>query len=43
VAERYRIEALSGHHDRSAFSSKSEALDRYFREQASQDVKRRIT
>lgn len=37
-----RIEVLSGHHDRSGFVSGSEALDRYFRSQASQDVKRRI-
>jgi len=33
---------LSSIHDRSAFSSGSDPLDRYFREQASQDVKRRI-
>jgi ribosomal protein S18 acetylase RimI-like enzyme len=38
----FRIEPLSGHHDRSQFFSGSEALDRYFREQASQDIKRRI-
>jgi ribosomal protein S18 acetylase RimI-like enzyme len=42
VAETFRIEPLSGEHDRSKFYSKSEALDRYFREQASQDIKRRI-
>lgn len=42
MADQYRIEPLSGHHDRSAFSSASESLNRYFREQASQDVKRRI-
>ena len=40
---RYLIEPLSGNHDRSQFVSGSEALDRYLREQASQDVKRRIT
>jgi GNAT superfamily N-acetyltransferase len=42
VAEQVRIEALSAKHDRSRFSSGSDVLDRYFREQASQDVKRRI-
>ena len=40
--ERLRIQPLSGDHDRSRFVSGSEALDRYFREQASQDLKRRI-
>jgi GNAT superfamily N-acetyltransferase len=39
---RYLIEPLSAEHDRSRFVSGSEALDRYFREQASQDIKRRI-
>ena len=38
----FRVEPLSGDHDRSQFLSGSEALDRYFREQASQDIKRRI-
>ncbi len=38
----FRIELLSGDHDRSRFSSGSAPLDRYFREQASQDIKRRI-
>jgi len=42
VAEPVRIEALSARHDQSRFSSGSAVLDRYFREQASQDVKRRI-
>jgi GNAT superfamily N-acetyltransferase len=42
VAEQVRIEPLSAKHDRSKFSSGSDVLDRYFREQASQDVKRRI-
>ena len=37
-----RIEALSGERGRSQFASGSEALGRYFREQASQDVRRRI-
>jgi GNAT superfamily N-acetyltransferase len=42
VAESFRIEPLSGDHDRSKFLSGADALDRYFREQASQDIKRRI-
>lgn len=43
MEDRFRVEPLSGDHDRSRFLSGSDALDRYFREQASQDVKRRIT
>ena len=42
MAESFRIEPLSADHDRSRFLSGSDALDRYFREQASQDIKRRI-
>ena len=42
MAESFRIEPLSGDHNRSHFRSGSDALDRYFREQASQDIKRRI-
>jgi GNAT superfamily N-acetyltransferase len=42
VADSFRIEPLAPEHDRSLFSSGSEALDRYFRVQASQDTKRRI-
>jgi GNAT superfamily N-acetyltransferase len=42
LAESFRIEPLSSNHDRSRFVSGSDALDRYFREQASQDVKRRV-
>ncbi len=38
----FRIEPLSGAHDRSRFASGSGPLDRYLREQASQDIKRRI-
>ena len=38
----FRIEPLGSAHDRSQFSSGSEALDRYFREKAAQDQKRRI-
>jgi GNAT superfamily N-acetyltransferase len=42
VTEQFRIEQLSADHDRSLFESGSSQLDRYFREQASQDIKRRI-
>jgi GNAT superfamily N-acetyltransferase len=42
VTEQFRIEPLSSGHDRSRFSSGSAPLDRYLREQASQDIKRRI-
>lgn len=38
----FRIEPL-GRHDRSEFCSGSEPLDRYFRTQVSQDVRRRVT
>ncbi len=38
----YRIESLNAQHDRVAFSSGVEALDRYFRTQAGQDVRRRV-
>lgn len=37
----YRIELL-GTHDRSAFACGSEPLDRYFRERATQDMRRRM-
>jgi GNAT superfamily N-acetyltransferase len=42
VADLYRVEPLSSAHDRAKFFSGSDPLDRYFREQASQDIKRRI-
>ncbi len=42
MAQTFRIEPLSGEHNRSRFLSGSEELDRYLREQASQDIKRRI-
>lgn len=38
----FRIEPLSGAHNRAGFVSGSAPLDRYLREQASQDIKRRI-
>ena len=37
------IEALGPGHDRASFASGVEALDRYFREQVTQDVRRRAT
>lgn len=42
MAEQFRIEPLSNQHDRSQFLSGSLPLDRYLREQASQDIKRRL-
>ena len=39
----FSVETLASHHDRKAFSSGVEALDRYFREQVTQDVRRRAT
>lgn len=39
--ERFRFEPLSSH-DRESFASGSEALDRYLRTQATQDVRRRV-
>ncbi len=36
-----RIEALAAHHDRGGFSCGIDSLDRYFRTQASQDVRRK--
>jgi ribosomal protein S18 acetylase RimI-like enzyme len=43
VTQRFRIEALSSSHDRADFSSGVEPLDRYLRELATQDVKRRVS
>ena len=39
----YQIEVLSSQHDRKRFDSGVAALDRYFREQVSQDIRRRAT
>ena len=39
----FLIAALGPDHDRAAFSSGVEALDRYFREQVTQDMRRRAT
>lgn len=43
MTTRFAIQALSRLHDRSAFASGVEPLDRYFRAQVSQDVRRRVT
>jgi ribosomal protein S18 acetylase RimI-like enzyme len=39
----FRLEALSEEHDRARFRCGVEALDRYFREHATQDVRRRMS
>ena len=39
----FRIEALAPDHDRASFVCGSDPLDRYFREQASQDMRRRTS
>ena len=39
----FQIETLAARHDRKAFASGVRTLDRYFREQVTQDVKRRAT
>lgn len=36
------IEALSSRHDRAAFNCGNDSLDRYIREQATQDIRRRL-
>jgi len=38
----FRVEALSDAHDRSMFQCGEEALDRYFKSQVTQDVRRRV-
>jgi GNAT superfamily N-acetyltransferase len=43
VTGSFRIEVLSAAHDRAAFSSGTPALDRYFAQQVTQDVRRRAT
>jgi ribosomal protein S18 acetylase RimI-like enzyme len=40
---RFSIEALVPEHERTGFSSGIEPLDRYFREQVTQDARRRVT
>lgn len=43
MAGGFRFEVLRAEHDRTAFSSGVEPLDRYFREQATQDIRRRVS
>lgn len=38
----FRLEALASRHDRSAFASGEERLDRYFQAQVTQDIRRRV-
>lgn len=38
-----RFEALPAHHDRTAFSCGVPELDRYFHQQVTQDIRRRVT
>lgn len=42
MTQPFVTEPLDRHHDRGAFASGSDVLDRYFKERASQDVRRRI-
>jgi predicted GNAT family N-acyltransferase len=43
MAHKFSVAALDSASDRSIFDSGSEPLDRYFRTQVSQDIKRRVT
>ena len=43
MRERCRFELLAAHHDRRTFSCGVVELDRYFRQQVTQDIRRRIT
>ena len=43
MAGAFRLEVLRAEHDRTAFSCGVEPLDRYFREQATQDIRRRVS
>jgi ribosomal protein S18 acetylase RimI-like enzyme len=43
VTPRFRVEPLSPRHDRDGFSSGVEPLDRYLKELATQDSKRRVS
>ena len=42
VSAPFRLEPLSEHHDRNLFTCGQEALDRYLRTRAMQDIRRRI-
>ena len=43
MTEPFHIEILGDQHDRESFSCGIEALDRYFLERVSQDIRRRVT
>ena len=43
MSARFRIEALAPRHERSAFDCGVEPLNRYFHQQVSQDIRRRVT
>ena len=43
MSGRFRIEALAPEHDREGFTCGSDPLDKYLREQASQDMRRRTS
>jgi ribosomal protein S18 acetylase RimI-like enzyme len=43
LSPRFRVEALTATHDRLSFSNGVEPLDRYLRELATQNIKRRIS
>jgi ribosomal protein S18 acetylase RimI-like enzyme len=43
VTAPFRPEPLDDHHDRSGFSCGDEALDRYFKTQVTQDIRRRLS
>ena len=43
MTPRFRIETLSPAYDRTGFSSGAEPLDRYLRDLATQDIKRRVS
>lgn len=43
MIEACRFEVLAAHHDRRAFSCGVAELDRYFQQQVTQDVRRRVT
>jgi ribosomal protein S18 acetylase RimI-like enzyme len=43
LSARFRIEALDSHHERSGFDCGVEPLNRYFRQQVTQDIRRRVS
>jgi hypothetical protein len=43
LTARFRIEPLGERHEQSGFECGVEPLDRYFRQQVAQDIRRRVT